>query len=115
MLKSIQDRINSISVPIRTISADEAAQETAQNNGLIIDVREPAEVEQSPTPGTVNIPRGVLEMQILEKEKDASRPIYVHCASGVRAQLAAEQLSLMGYENVTALTCDVPKIQKALS
>ncbi|WP_218312011.1 rhodanese-like domain-containing protein [Alteromonas antoniana] len=115
MLKSIQDRLNAISVPIRKISAEEAAQESKKNNGLMIDVREPAEVENSPTPGTVNIPRGVLEMQMLEKEKDASRPIYVHCASGVRAQLAAEQLSLMGYENVTVLTCDVPKIQAALS
>ncbi len=115
MLKSIQDRISAISVPIRKITAEEAAQESEKNQGLIIDVREPAEVEQSPTPGTINIPRGVLEMQILEKEKDASRPIYVHCASGVRAQLAAEQLSLMGYENVTVLTCEIPKIQKALS
>lgn len=115
MLKTIQERVSAISVPIRKVSAAEAAQETQSNHGLIIDVREPGEVEQSPTPGTINIPRGVLEMQLLEKEKDARRPIYVHCASGVRAQLAAEQLSLMGYENVAVLTCDIPTIQKALS
>ena len=31
--------------------------------------------------------------------------IYLHCASGGRAALAAEQLQRIGYKNVKAISC----------
>ena len=46
----------------------------------------------------------------MEIEKDAARPIYVHCASGTRATLGAEALTRVGYENVTVITCDANQI-----
>jgi len=58
-----------------------------------VDVREPSEVTQRPINCSTNIPRGLLEMKITELTQDLSTPICVHCASGDRAALAAEQLS----------------------
>lgn len=115
MLIDIATRIENIKSPIRCLSAQEAATELAVNQGLLIDVREPAEVAANPVPKATTIPRGVLEMQMLNTEKDATRPLYIHCASGVRAKLAAEQLILIGYENVSVVTCPVDDIKSVIS
>ncbi len=114
MLLSVKQRLERIPYPIRTVTAEEASAEVKQNGGTVLDVREAAEREQSPVAGSMHIPRGVLEMQAVEKFKDATVPLYIHCASGARAQLAAEQLIAMGYENVTAITCELKKVQEAL-
>nr|WP_246223160.1 rhodanese-like domain-containing protein [Alteromonas profundi] len=98
---------------MRCVSAQEAAQEMASNKGILLDVREPSEVSEKPVEASINIPRGVLEMKMLEKTKDSSTPIYVHCASGVRAKLSGEQLMLMGYDNVSVITCPVDDIVNA--
>ena len=50
----------------------------------------------------------------MEIEKDAARPIYLHCASGARATLGAEALTRVGYENVTVITCDANQICSVL-
>jgi len=110
MIKTLKQLLDDITVPIRTLSASEAAAERKENAGLLIDVREPAEHLASPALGAVNIPRGVLEMKMIELVQDASHPLYLHCASSARARLAAEQLLRLGYTNVTVITCAVPII-----
>lgn len=115
MLKTVPELLAAIEPPVRKISAQEAAAECANNGGIVIDVREPAEHMSSPAPGAINIPRGVLEMKVLELFKDADKPIYLHCASSARAQLAAAQLAKLGYTNVSVMTCSVPDIQQALA
>lgn len=112
MLKTVQQRVQEITPPIRMITAEEAARECENNDGCLIDVREPAENAQDAVDFAINFPRGVLEMKMVEKFTDSATPIYLHCASGVRAQLAAEQLHRMGYENVSVITCKVPEIKK---
>ncbi|MDO6567672.1 rhodanese-like domain-containing protein [Alteromonas sp. 1_MG-2023] len=113
MLIDIPTRLANIAFPLRCITAKEATQEISSNHGLLIDVREPAEATSSPVPAAINIPRGVLEMKVLEKCKDAKFPIYIHCASGIRAKLAAEQLMSMGYENISVVTCSISDINVA--
>lgn len=113
MLKSIPSIVNTIKESVTTITASAAFNERKTNNGIVIDVREPAEIIESVVPGAVNIPRGVLEMKILQLYTDAAQPLYIHCASGVRALFAAEQLQRLGYENVKAISCTIPDIQKA--
>lgn len=108
MLKTIPDLVATIKPSTRIITAEIAAQEISTNRGLLIDVREPAECAQIVAPNSINIPRGLLEMKMLDLEKDAKRPIYLHCASGVRAIFAAEQLARVGYENVTVISCPMP-------
>ncbi|WOI58156.1 rhodanese-like domain-containing protein [Palleronia sp. LCG004] len=86
----------------------ENAREGAAKGDLILDVREPAELETNGrVAGAHHIPRGVLETRA-----DATAPtadprltdlpegarIHVLCASGGRAALAADTLGRMGYD-----------------
>jgi len=84
--------------------------EQQENNGLLLDVREPAEVNAKPATNSINIPRGVLEMKLLEMCQDATKPIYIHCASGARATLSAIQLQRLGFENVNVITCGIDDV-----
>ncbi|MBT3136741.1 rhodanese-like domain-containing protein [Alteromonas sp. ALT199] len=113
MLIDIKSRINNIDFDIRSVTAEQAFSELQHNNGTLIDVREASEVEKQPVPTALHIPRGILEMKALERFKDASTPLYIHCASGIRAKLAAEQLMNMGYDRVSVVTCSVPIINQA--
>lgn len=113
MLKTISQLVSEAGQNIRCVKAQTAISERNQNNGLLIDVREPAEYEAKSAQGAINIPRGLLEMKILELEKDAQRPIYLHCATSARAIMSAEQLARIGYKNVVVITCAVDEIQHA--
>ena len=110
MLTPIPDLMKIVAPNQRRISADQAKQELNENHGLLIDVREPAEHATKAATGAINIPRGVLEMKLMEIEKDPARPIYLHCASSARATLSAEALTRVGYENVTVITCNAEQI-----
>jgi len=79
MLKTLPMLLQQASQNVQLITAKVAAQDIKQNNGLLIDVREPAEHAASPAIGAINIPRGVLEMKILGMEKEPERPIYALC------------------------------------
>lgn len=67
---------------------------------IIIDVREPKELEVSKLKDSINIPRGLLEMKITEICDKDGTPILIHCAAGGRASLSAHTLQIMGYSNV---------------
>ena len=67
---------------------------------IIIDVREPKELEVSKLKDSINIPRGLLEMKITEICDNDDTPILIHCKTGGRASLSAHTLQIMGYSNV---------------
>lgn len=115
MLIDLKTRIDNIDYELRIVTAVQAAQEMSKNKGMLVDVREPAEVANHAVKGAINIPRGVLEMKMLEQVKEAATPIYLHCASGMRAKLAAEQLINIGYENVSVITCPISQINESWS
>jgi len=80
---------------------------------LLVDVREPNEFNAGYIPGSVNIPRGVLEFKISNEafweeamlympEKDEE--IIVYCKKGKRSILAAQTLEQLGFTNITFLT-----------
>lgn len=82
---------------------------------LLLDVREPAEYDALHIPGSINVPRGVLE-QACEWDYDETEPllagskeneIVVICRSGKRSALAADVLGQMGYGNVVSLRLGV--------
>jgi rhodanese-related sulfurtransferase len=80
---------------------------------ILIDVREPAEFETGHIPGSINIPRGVLEFQVdahpavanvsdpVLSHKDQS--IVVVCRTGGRAALSAVNLERLGFSNVRSI------------
>jgi len=82
---------------------------------VLLDVREPAEFSMLHIPGSINVPRGVLE-QSCEWDYDETVPllasgrkleIVVVCRSGKRSVLAADVLLSMGYTNVASLKTGV--------
>jgi rhodanese-related sulfurtransferase len=78
---------------------------------MLLDVREPAEFALLHIPGSINVPRGVLE-QSCEWDYDETVPllaagreqeIVVICRSGKRSALAADAMRRLGYANVASL------------
>lgn len=110
MLKKIPEVIAQARQSLNTITAADAVEKCKNENGIIIDVREPAEFADKSSSGTVNIPRGVLEMKMLQMHPDENLSIFIHCATGARATFAAEQLQRVGYKNVWVITCTLDDI-----
>ena len=82
---------------------------------LVLDVREPAEFALARIPGSINVPRGVLE-QACEWDHDETvpelarhdvGPIVVVCRSGKRSILAADVMQSMGFTAVVSLRTGV--------
>lgn len=105
MLKSIPEIIKEAAQSLNTITAAEAEKKCKEENGIIIDVREPAEFAEKAGKNTINIPRGLLEMKMLQQYPDEDLAIFIHCATGARATFSAEQLKRVGYKNVWVVTC----------
>ena len=82
---------------------------------MLFRSREPAEFDKLRIPGSINVPRGVLE-QSCEWDYDETVPelaagreqeIVVICRSGKRSVLAADMLLRMGFANVVSLRTGV--------
>ena len=82
---------------------------------VLLDVREPAEFDTLHIPGSINVPRGVLE-QSCEWDFDETVPmlaagreldIVVICRSGYRSALVADVMQQMGYTGVVSLRTGV--------
>ncbi len=76
---------------------------------VLIDVREPNEFNPGYIPGAVNIPRGLIEFNVLKDEFWENKFLYpplktdlivVYCKKGYRGLLTAEVLQKFGFENV---------------
>ena len=87
----------------------------AGNKPLLLDVREPAEYALLHIPGSINVPRGVLE-QSCEWDYDETVPalaigrdvsLVLICRSGKRSVLAADMLLRMGFDKVVSLRTGV--------
>ncbi len=104
MLKTIPEVIAKARESLNTITAADAALKCQNESGIIIDVREPAEFNEKSASGAVNIPRGLLEMKMLQMHPNEELAIFIHCATGARATFAAEQLKRVGYKNVWVIT-----------
>ncbi len=82
---------------------------------ILLDVREAVEFDSLRLPGSINVPRGVLE-QSCEWDYDETVPelaasreqeIVVICRSGKRSVLAADMMRRMGFTNVVSLKTGV--------
>lgn len=87
----------------------------ADSAPVLLDIREPAEFASLHIPGSLNVPRGVLE-QSCEWDYDETVPmlagrrdleIVVICRSGYRSALAADVMQQMGFANVVSLRLGV--------
>ena len=116
---SFGDYVASVRKTIKTTDMDGYLAVVKDPKGaVLIDIREPEEYKAGHIPGTVNIPRGLLEFQIWKqlgypKTVDMNANIYVQCLTGGRATLATKELQDIGFTNVTAVIMDLREWAKA--
>ena len=101
---------------VREIQPWDLAKQLAHDRPpLVLDVREPAEFATARIPGSVNVPRGVLEQAcewdfdetVPELADGRERSIVVVCRTGNRSVLAAEVMQQMGFADVVSLKTGV--------
>lgn len=82
---------------------------------LVLDVREPGEFAQAHIPGSIHVPRGLLEAAcewdyddtVPELASARQRTVVVVCRSGNRSVLAADVMQQMGFADVVSLKTGV--------
>jgi len=90
-----------MSTQITTIVPAEAAAVVSSGGGTLMDVRTPAEFREIHASGAQLVPLDILSRQAVETVRGAnSGPLYVLCASGIRATKAAEKLRRDGLNDV---------------
>ena len=112
MIKTGAQLVQDVKPQITEVTTDDLANNLAKDI-VLIDVREPVEFAEGHIAGSVNFPRGVLEMKIQmhPQFKDAEAPleemnkheIYLICRSGARSALAANSLQTMGFDKVKSV------------
>ena len=107
MAGSVKDMLAEANAAIPKISADEARRMVAEQNAVLVDVRDAPELQANgKIPGAINISRGMLEFradaetQYHNPELRRDRPVILYCASGGRSALGGQRLKEMGYEQV---------------
>jgi len=89
-----------------TIAIEEFKKITGKipSNVIILDVRDPEETQMGMIKGAINIPVNELKDRLNELPKD--KEIIVHCATGMRAEMAYNILKEAGY-NVKFLDANI--------
>ncbi len=95
-----QDLLKEAKQNICEITVSQAKELFDKGGYLFLDCREPKEYKMGHIPGSINIPRGLLEFKIGKKVPDKSKNIVMYCKSGGRGCLATCTLCRMGYKNV---------------
>ncbi len=75
----------------------------ADEEFVLIDVREKVEWNEGYISGAVHVPRGHLESRIEEVVSDKAKKVILYCAGGVRSLMAGTTLQQMGYSDVISM------------
>ena len=103
-IKALLDEANA---EIKTLSAAEAVAAAKRDDVVIVDIRDPREIErEGRIPGAFSCTRGMLEFWI-DPQSPYAKPIFqedktfiFHCAGGLRSALAAKTAQDMGLKPV---------------
>ena len=114
MIKPASDLIAEAQTQIECldVSAAKALYDECDGDAVILDVREKHNADEAKLEGSINISRGLLEMQTHKHCPDVDAVILTHCGGGGRASLAALTLKNMGYQKVYAITAPFDEIKK---
>jgi rhodanese-related sulfurtransferase len=110
MVLSVKQLMSDANAAVPKISVDETRKLVANENALLVDVRDGTELAKTgKLKGATHVSRGMIEFRA---DTDApshdprfrkDRPIILYCASGGRAALAGKVLKDMGYTEVRNL------------
>ncbi|SMB81997.1 phage shock protein E [Pasteurella testudinis DSM 23072] len=90
-------------VQANSMTPQQLQQQQQNQQALLLDVREADEFAAGHLQSAVHIPLAQIGAQISQLATDKTRPIYVYCRSGRRADLAKAELEKLGYHNVQNL------------
>ena len=106
-MPSSKQMVEAANAVVPRITPAEAQKLMAQENTLVVDVRDAPEVEKSgKVAGAVNVSRGLLEFRAdpespyHDKNFSKDRTVSLYCASGGRSALSGKTLKEMGYDRV---------------
>ena len=107
MPTSVKEMLSLANASVPRISSAEASEMRTNKDVLVVDVRDPGEVEKSgKIKGAVNVSRGMLEFRADPESPyhdpafRKERPMMLYCASGGRSALAGKTLQDLGYGEV---------------
>lgn len=107
MAGSVKDMLAAANAVVPKLSPSDASTMMRSEAVLVVDVRDPTEVQQSGRiQGAKNVSRGMLEFRAdpespyHDPDFQKERTILLHCASGGRSALAGKTLTEMGYSRV---------------
>lgn len=110
MKKKAADLVAEAKAGIENLDPAAVEAELQSGEAVLVDIRDAPELdEHGRIPGSVHVPRGMLEFRAdttspyHQAPLDPSKRVILHCASGGRSALAAKTLQEMGYENVAHL------------
>jgi len=102
--KTWKDFVTDAKSRIREISQQEFREWFDESKDMVIlDVREANDHAHSRIEGAINIPRGVVELEIEDTVPDKHKTIVAYCGGGGRSAMVADVLQQMGYDNVYSL------------
>lgn len=108
--KSASELVAEAKASIENLDVEAVEAELARGDAVLVDIRETEElVTNGAIPGSVHLPRGMLEFYAdptspyHREPLDPSKRVILHCASGGRSALAAATLQHMGYADVAHL------------
>lgn len=109
MVKSVTQMLGEARASVAAEPASAVAEALAHGTAVVVDVRQRDEFARRRIPGSISVPRGLLEFLAdpagdrHQAELDPDRRVVVVSESGERAVLAAATLQSMGYLDVTVL------------
>jgi rhodanese-related sulfurtransferase len=103
IVRGIKAMIDEANAVVEVLSAEDAIKATQQPDVILIDIRDPREIERDGRiPGAFSCTRGMLEFWI-DPESPYAKPVFqenkkfiFHCAGGLRSALAAKTAHDMG-------------------
>ncbi len=109
-MTTASEAVASAKAQIENLTPAQAAAEMENEGAVLIDVREADELTSSGRiPGSIHIPRGMLEFRAdptssyHQPPLDPSKRVILHCTSGGRSALSALALKQLGYERAANL------------
>jgi rhodanese-related sulfurtransferase len=107
MPTNVKELLAAANAAVPRLQPNEAREKMRGADALILDVRDPSEVQESgKIKGAVNVSRGMLEFRA-DPESPYHNPafqkdktVFVYCASGGRSALSGKALRELGYTAV---------------
>jgi len=90
-------------IPFMSLTELKTRIEAAEDDLIVLDIRERDAYEQGHIPGARLLPRGQLELRVNQDLPDPTRRILAYCELGLISTLAVATLREMGFQRAVAL------------